>query len=53
MDRKTELLLLENNELLNLSDEECIDLDSEAIEYRNHLIRRLETLKKEVINEQN
>jgi hypothetical protein len=53
MDRKTELLLLENNELINLSDEEATYLDSEALSIRNSLIRRFNQLKKEVLNEQN
>ena len=47
MDKTTELILLENNDLVNLSDEEAIYLDEEAQNERIKLIRRLNQLKGE------
>lgn len=47
MNKTIELIILENNELINLSDEEAEMLSDESKLERHKLIERLQTLKKE------
>lgn len=48
MDKTTELIILENNELINLSDEEVKYLSDESKLERYKLIERLNYLTKEL-----
>ncbi|NRA76790.1 MAG: hypothetical protein HRU18_01170 [Pseudoalteromonas sp.] len=52
MNKTNELLILENNALINLSDEEANEfLNEEALTERRKLIDRLNQLTKELENE--